>query len=103
MPAHPNHILYLRDELRQLDPDRFLTSLFAPKPFQPALWILYRLNAEFHRIPDLVTETTLGHIRFQWWRDVLDRIQHQQSVTHPLAQGLATMAANDRRVIPPCS
>ena len=100
MPADSSHTLYLRDELRQMDPERFLTSLFAPRAQQPALWILYRLNAELFRISDLVTEYTLGQIRFQWWRDTIDRIQHQQPVLRPLAQGLASMAANDKRVIP---
>lgn len=99
MLTDPTFVVPLRDELRQLDPDRFLTSLFAPQPLRTTLWVLYRFNAELSRIPYLVTEPTLGQMRFQWWNDTLNRIQRRESVTHPLAKGLASMGMNDERVI----
>jgi NADH dehydrogenase [ubiquinone] 1 alpha subcomplex assembly factor 6 len=62
---------YCGDLVRKHDPDRFLLSLFAPEDRRPALWALYAFNYEIARTREVVTETQLGLIRLQWWRDAL--------------------------------
>lgn len=57
--------------VRKHDPDRFLLSLFAPEDRREALWALYAFNYEIARTREVVTETQLGLIRLQWWRDAL--------------------------------
>jgi len=65
---------YLAAELRKADPDRFLLSLFAPKRAREALWALYLFNHEIAKTRDVVSDTTLGLIRLQWWRDEIAKL-----------------------------
>lgn len=81
--------MYLQEELRKHDPDRYLISLFAPKDRQAALWALFLFNLEVAKTRFLVTDTTLGLIRLQWWRDELDKLYAgQDAPAHPVLQGL---------------
>lgn len=57
--------------LRQFDPDRYLTALFAPPARRDALFALYAFNLEIARIPEATSEPLIGEIRLQWWRDAL--------------------------------
>jgi len=59
--------------VRRQDPDRFLLSMFAKPEARPALWALYAFNHEIARTREVVTETQLGLIRLQWWRDALEK------------------------------
>lgn len=70
--AHSSNDLSLAgQEVRRYDPDRFLTALFAPDALREDLFTLYAFNAEVARIPSVVSEPVLGHMRLQWWRDAL--------------------------------
>ncbi|HEU0069986.1 MAG TPA: squalene/phytoene synthase family protein [Alphaproteobacteria bacterium] len=69
---------YSANQVRQGDPDRFLTALFAPAERREALFALYAFNLEVARIPELVRETMMGQIRLQWWRDRLGEIEAGQ-------------------------
>ncbi|MCB9991122.1 MAG: squalene/phytoene synthase family protein [Rhodospirillales bacterium] len=72
---HPvNTLSYCGDLLRQHDPDRFLVSLRMKPAVRPALWALYAFNYEIAKTREVVTETTIGLMRLQWWRDALARI-----------------------------
>lgn len=57
--------------VRKHDPDRFLLSLFAPPEKREALWALYAFNYEIAKTREVVTETKLGLIRLQWWKDAI--------------------------------
>lgn len=57
--------------VRKHDPDRFLLSLFVPPDRREDLWALYAFNYEIARTREVVTDTNLGLIRLQWWRDAL--------------------------------
>lgn len=79
--------------VRKHDPDRFLLSLFMARQSE-AIWALYAFNHEIARTRELVTETRLGLIRLQWWRDALAAVydgkpvlKHQ--VLEPLAEAIA--------------
>lgn len=62
--------------VREHDPDRFYLSLLTPGAgvLAPAMWPLLAFNYEISRTREVVTDTTIGLIRLQWWRDALDQI-----------------------------
>ncbi|MFN3614649.1 MAG: squalene/phytoene synthase family protein, partial [Rubrimonas sp.] len=57
--------------VRRGDPDRFLAAMTAPPALRERLFALYAFNIEAARATQL-SEPMLGHIRLQWWREVLD-------------------------------
>src|SRR5829696_7494880 len=57
--------------VRAHDRDRFQTALFAPAGRREALFALYAFNYEVARVRESVTQPMLGHIRLQWWREVV--------------------------------
>lgn len=80
--------------VRKHDPDRFLLSLYAPARARESLFALYAFNHEIAKTREVVTETQLGLIRLQWWRDALAGyydsgkvLQHQ--VMEPLCAAIA--------------
>ncbi len=81
------------------DPDRFLLSHFAPDKCREALWALFAFNHEIVKTREVVSETQLGLIRLQWWRDAIAAIYTQKGtseggdvpeheVVQPLAQAI---------------
>lgn len=62
---------YLADQVRLLDPDRYVTALFAPDRVRHDLFALYAFNAEVARAREAVSEPVLGQIRLRWWRDAI--------------------------------
>lgn len=84
---------YCGEMVRKHDPDRFLLSLFMKPDRREAAWALYAFNHEIARTREVVTETQLGLIRLQWWRDALAGVydgkpplKHQ--VLEPLAAAI---------------
>ena len=65
---------YLADQLRHDDRDRYLLTMFAPARARASLQALYAFNAEVAKIRESVTETMIGRMKLQWWRDVLATI-----------------------------
>lgn len=65
---------FLGPELKKADPDRYLLTLFAPRSRRQALWALFLFNQELVRTRASVSNTQLGLIRLQWWRDEINRI-----------------------------
>ncbi len=55
--------------VRQQDRDRFFLSLAVEPERRAALWALFAFNIEIAKTREVVTETQLGLIRLQWWRD----------------------------------
>lgn len=81
---------YCGDLVRRYDPDRFLLSLFAPADARADLWALYSFNHEIAKTREVVTETQLGLIRLQWWRDAIAAIyEGGQMPEHQIIQPLA--------------
>jgi phytoene synthase len=65
---------YNAEQVRRLDTDRFLCTLFAARSRREALFALYAFNLEVARIRELVSEPLLGAMRLQWWRDTIEGI-----------------------------
>ncbi len=74
--------------VRRLDRDRFLCTQFAPAERREALFALYAFNLEVARIPELVHEPILGHVRLQWWRDTIAAIYEGEPPAHEVAAAL---------------
>jgi phytoene synthase len=58
--------------VREHDPDRFLSALFAPADKRARLFTLYAFNHELARIGESVREPMMGEIRLQWWREAVE-------------------------------
>ncbi|HPF77943.1 MAG TPA: squalene/phytoene synthase family protein [Alphaproteobacteria bacterium] len=77
--------------VRKHDPDRFLLSLMAAMRCRPALWALFAFNYEIAKTREVVSETTIGLIRLQWWRDAIAEIYEGKPVRrHEVVDELAT-------------
>ncbi len=77
--------------VRDRDRDRFLADLFAPAASRRHLFALHAFNAEIVRIPNVVSDPTLGEIRQEWWREAL---QGRGGEGNPVAEAIgATIAA----------
>jgi phytoene/squalene synthetase len=81
--------------VRQHDPDRYFSALFAPEDRRPLLFALYAFNHEIGRVGETVKEPMLGHIRLQWWRETVEAAQelHQRGhdVAHALVEAFASV------------
>ena len=83
--------------VRQHDPDRFLTVLFAPPAKRDALLSLYALNHELARAREVASEPTLALIRLQWWREVVEGAVRHHVVATPLKAAIeaGSLSRND--------
>ena len=70
---------YCRQLVKDYDYDRYLISLCAPKAVQKYIWALLAFNYEISKTREIVTETQLGLIRLQWWREEIDKIYTGQA------------------------
>lgn len=80
----------LAEKLREGDPDRFMSALFAPPARLEALITLYAFNLEIARTPLRVSEPQIGAIRLRWWLDAVEEIYadkppRQHEIVAPLA------------------
>jgi phytoene/squalene synthetase len=87
----------LLSELKKVDPDRFFLSLFAHREKRNAVMSLNLFYHEVSKTPDLVNEKAMGLIRFQWWRDEIEKLFSQLSdykPPHVCLPGLTTFPYN---------
>lgn len=81
-------------ELRRQDGDLFLCHLFVSTQFRPRILTLYKAYAEISSIPFDVSEPMLGHIRLQWWRDMIEDPSKNARDGVPIAQALKAYPQN---------
>lgn len=84
---------YCFDYVQKTDKDRFLLALMAPPLGRDALWPLFAFNQEIAKTREVVSETTIGLIRLQWWRDAIAEIYdgkqpREHAVVTPLAEAI---------------
>ena len=89
MKKPKNELDYIAEQVKNHDPDRFLWAMLMPDSVRHDLWTLFAFNYEIAKTREVVTETTLGLIRLQWWRDALSAIYEggdvpQHEVVKPL-------------------
>ena len=80
---------YCGQVVQEHDPDRFLLSMFAPADVREDLWALFAFNYEIAKTREVVSETQLGLIRLQWWRDAIAKIYEGEVLEHEVLQALA--------------
>lgn len=81
---------YCLAQVRQGDRDRYLTLLFSPAAARGHLAALAAFNLELARARDQVSESLLGLIRLQWWREAIEEIRAGGAVRqHQVALALA--------------
>ena len=85
MNANETHCMQL---LRDADPDRYLSVLYAPADARGALAALYAFNVGIARIRDLIHDPLPGEVRLQWWRDLINGTEHGAAQGNPVAAAL---------------
>ena len=91
--------IYCRDLARAKDWERYLVSLFAPATDRTSLWAICAFNHEIAKIRETVSETMLGEIRLQWWREAIEGIYAGTPQEHQIVLAL-TDAVEGRNL--PC-
>jgi 15-cis-phytoene synthase len=90
MPAADLQFAYSHCEtlVRDGDPDRYWSTLFAPPEKRPHLHALHAFNFEVARVRDSVREALVGEMRLQWWRDALQGEARGDVRANPIAAAL---------------
>lgn len=88
-----NNLSYCGDLVRQHEPDLFLLSMFVKADVREDVWALFAFHHEISKTRDVVSESTLGLIRLQWWRDSIGEIYENgyvqaHEVLKPLAKAI---------------
>ncbi len=85
-----NTLSYCGDLVRRLEPDLFLLSMFVNADVREDVWALFAFHHEISKTRDVVSESTLGLIRLQWWRDSIGEIYDDGYVqAHEILKPLA--------------
>lgn len=69
---------------RQSDYDSHLIRRFVPPPVQDAYTALRALNLELVRMPELVSNPTIGVMRMKFWQESLDKTFAGQAPREPI-------------------
>ena len=88
MPSKANpspQYQYYSNQISEQDHDRFLCIMLAPENKRNDLISLYAFNCEVARIRETVSETLLGQMRLQWWREIIENAVPESS--HPSGSG----------------
>jgi phytoene synthase len=81
---------YLSELVKRDDRDRYLTAVLAPAPAREGLMALLAFNAEVAKVRESVTETLIGRMKLQWWRDVIAAVYEDGKVPqgNPVVQAV---------------
>ena len=86
--------------VRAGDRDRWLASLFSPRPGRRHTHALLAFNLEIAKVRESVSQPMLGEIRYQWWRDA---IANGQGGGNPVAEAfidtIATFNLDTERLL----
>jgi 15-cis-phytoene synthase len=88
MPARLEDYAYCEAMVRRDDSDRWLATFFIPQAFRQHVYALYAFNLEIARVREIVSEPLLGEIRYQWWRDILEKQDGEDAAANPVAAAL---------------
>ncbi len=87
---------YCLNEVKRHDHDRYLAALFLPAEKRAAGLALIAFNLEIARTREIVSESVLGQIRLQWWRETIDGLYDGTLREHPVVETLhATIREHD--------
>lgn len=85
----------LDDQVREADPDRWLSSRFVgDAQARVDLIALYAFEAELMGIPTRVTQPLLAEMRYAWWREQMDGVfAGVARKGHPVLEALTNLVA----------
>ncbi|KAF9083632.1 NADH dehydrogenase (ubiquinone) complex I, assembly factor 6 [Mortierella sp. AD031] len=89
MPQPTKAIEYCENLVRKADYEGFLCSQFFPAHQKPTQLALRAFNIELASIRESVSNTDIGRMRMQFWRDSLDKIFAGVPPQQPVALALA--------------
>jgi NADH dehydrogenase [ubiquinone] 1 alpha subcomplex assembly factor 6 len=82
---------YCLAEVREGDRDRYLALLFSPASVRYDLAAVAAFNLELARAVSDITESMMGLVRLQWWREALEEIRAGGALRrHPVVAQLAS-------------
>ena len=88
---------YCAHEVLEYDRDLFLRSLFAPSDMREPLLAVYALIVELDKIPSMVSEEMIGHIRYAWWQEMVEGLyEGKVPHGHPVMEALASLIKAER-------
>ena len=87
---------YCEQMLREHHRVIWLSSLFCPADKRRYLQALYAFDREIARIPSIVSEPSLGEIRLQWWREVVQGERRQEAAANPVSAALMETVASNK-------
>lgn len=81
---------YVLGEVRAVDRDRFLATLFAPEPQRRGLLALLAFDHELARTRSVTREPMLARIRLEWWREaVAEAAGEDKPRAQPIVEALS--------------
>lgn len=81
---------YCSDLVRKYDSPSFTLSHFIQPHAQPAYLAIRAFNIEISRIPDIVSNATIGQMRHQFWKDTINKTFDKNPPNEPVAVLLAS-------------
>ena len=72
---------YCMDLVKRRDYEHYLTSLLLPDRIRPMGFALRALNVEIASIRDNVSDTSIGKMRVQFWKDGINELQKINNTT----------------------
>lgn len=70
---------FCAEQVKDLDPDRYRMTVLEPPSCRAAMWSVIAFNTEIAKTREVVTETQIGHMRLQWWRDRLEEVYSENN------------------------
>ncbi len=89
----------VRQAARDLDYDRYLAALLSSSRARADLMTIAAFHGEISRVPLAVHEPTMGAIRLQWWRDVIDNRGAGEAPGSPVADSVQRLLAADDEAV----
>ncbi len=83
------NVLYCKELVKKLDYARYVQCAFAPSSRSAALYAFFALNCELRHVHHAVSEEMIGHIRFAWWQESVERLFAVLPREHPVLKMLA--------------
>ncbi|CAN0468454.1 unnamed protein product [Discosporangium mesarthrocarpum] len=88
-PPEQSHAAYCAEQVRTYDYYRYFAAMFAPADIRRGLIALYAFNLEIASVRERVSETILGQMRLQWWRDTIGEIYAGTTRNHAIVSEIA--------------
>ncbi|MEM9810347.1 MAG: squalene/phytoene synthase family protein [Pseudomonadota bacterium] len=88
-PLDPERAAYLLNWVQQFEPDWVLVLPYVPNDKRAGWLALLAFAAEVIGAPARVSNPSLGAIRLQWWREVLEEVFAGVPRQHPVSEALA--------------